>query len=410
MKKIAIVCTIVPILLQAQSLKELLDTAAINNNQIASKQYVQEAKLKEVEASKSSYFPTIDVGSSYQNLSQKTPGLAGDTYNAHLKLGIDLYDGGVKSNTIKKNKALLEASKLDTLAYTKSLELAITQDFYNIQSTQASLEALKEKNIQLEAELRRIEQFYKVGSATKDEIDKLQAELSNNLYHIETTKYQLLSLKKLLSIKVGANITSIDKSEILTPTYENKELSDEIKAMRSNMDSYTYAANSINAAYMPKIRLENTFNLYEYGRSDASHLEGLDNQNRLLLTFSLRLYDNGSVEKQKESILLQKKSLQENINQATKLQDANTQLAVSKINTSKAQINSAKRSLDSASSAYETILEKYKVGAVDNIAYLDALSSKTNAKAQYKKALNDLQVAYATYYYYTNKNIKDYTK
>jgi len=47
---------------------------------------------------------------------------------------------------------------------------------------------------------------------------------------------------------------------------------------------------------------------------------------------------------------------------------------------------------------------------VDNIVYLDALSIKTNATALYTKSLNDLEVAYAIYYYYAGQKIKEFIK
>jgi outer membrane protein TolC len=57
----------------------------------------------------------------------------------------------------------------------------------------------------------------------------------------------------------------------------------------------------------------------------------------------------------------------------------------------------------------KTITQKYNAGIVDNVAYLDALSSKTQVQAMYKKALNDLEIAYAIYYYYyNNKNIEEF--
>ena len=129
-----------------------------------------------------------------------------------------------------------------------------------------------------------------------------------------------------------------------------------------------------------------------------------------MLTFSMRLYDNSSIKTQKESVILQKRALEKSIEQAKDIQETNIKLAVLKINTARVQIKSAKNTLESASSAYEAILQKYKAGIVDNIAYLDALSTKTNAQAQYEQALNNLQVSYANYYYYANKNIKEHIK
>lgn len=410
MKRLVILSCIVPAWIYAEGLKSLIDFASTNNNIVVSKNLTQSAKRKDIESAKSAYYPTVDAGGYYQNLNSRTLGVPGDVYSGYVKVGVDLYDGGKKSNVIEKNKALLESSKYDTSSYKKSLTLSITQDFYTIKSTEATLIALEEKNTQLIAELDRIKQFYEVGSATKDEVDKLQAALSNNIYQMDAIKFQILSLKKLLSVKIGKNITTLDDSALMAPQGVEKELSDDIQSLTFNASSFEYSAKTLNAAYLPQIRIEDTYSLYDYGSSDTTHPEGLDNQNKLMLTFNVRLFDNGNVNKQKESILIQKRALESQIKQATQIQDINVDLAMSKISTTKEQINSAKSSLISATSAYETIAEKYKVGVADNIAYLDALSVKTNAKAQYEEALNNLQIAYGEYYYYANKNIGEFIK
>jgi outer membrane protein TolC len=410
MKRLALLGLVIPAFIYADNLKSLLDFATTHNTMVIAKSLTQESKVKDVESAQSSYYPTIDTGAFYQNLEQRSKGVAGDTYSGYIKVGVDLYDGGRKSNTIEKNKAQLESSKYDVTSYKKSLQLSIAEDFYTIKSVEASLRALDEKEIQLKAELERIKKFYDVGSATIDEVDKLQAEYSNNLYQIDATKFQILSLKRLLSIKTGKKITTLEDSSIVVPENLQKELSDDIKALNANASSLNYVAKTLDAAYLPQFRFEDTYSVYDYGRADATHDVGVDNQNKLMLTFSMRLFDNGNVAKQKESIMIQKKALDKQIEQAVELQDVNTQLASAKINTIKAQIHSAESSLASANSAYKTIAKKYEVGAIDNIGYLDALSVKTNAKAQYEAALNNLQIAYATYYYYTNKNIQEYVK
>ena len=85
-------------------------------------------------------------------------------------------------------------------------------------------------------------------------------------------------------------------------------------------------------------------------------------------------------------------------------------LAIFTIKTSNIKIISAKSALISATSAFKTISKKYDAGIVDNVVYLDALSSKTSAKALYETSLNDLEIAYASYYYYAGKNIEEFLK
>ncbi|MEO1953154.1 MAG: TolC family protein, partial [Campylobacterales bacterium] len=380
-----------------------------NNKIVASNILTQKAKKSEVESSQNAYYPTLDIGAFYKRDDDATPFQAGDTYSAYAKVGVDLYDGGRKSNTIKQNIAVLKSSKYDASAYKKSLQLQIVQDFYSIESAKSTLEALQEKDKQLLASLERVKKFYAVGSATKDDVERLKAAYSNNSYKISSMKYQITSLKKLLSIKVGKKIDILDNSSIKKPQDIKTEYSDAILALQANASSLAFSADSLNANYYPQLRLEDTYSVYDYDRENPL-VTSLDNQNVLMLTLNMRLYDNGTISKQKEALLMQKDALSKKVEQLKDEQNINVELSLLKIETVKAQIQSAKSSLTSSVSAFETVSEKYKAGLVDYVTYLDALSIKTLAKAQYETALNDLQIAYATYYYNTNKNIKDFIK
>ena len=400
---------ILPALIYADDLKSLLDFANDNNKIVASKVLTQEAKQKTVDSSQSAYYPTLDIGGFYARDDEPSPFQAGDTYSAYAKVGLDIYDGGKKSNTLNQNKALLESSKYTASSYKKSLQLEIVQDFYNIKSAEAALEALNESNVQLAAELDRVKKFYAVGSVTKDDVDRLEAAYSNNIYSINAQKYTIISLKKMLSLKTSKTVTDLDESTIQVPENLQKELSDDIISLQANSKSIQYTADALGSIYYPKLRIEDTYSLYAYDRKNPNVVP-LDNQNALMITLTMRLFDFGEISKQKESLLIEQESLQKQIEYITQEQDTNVELALLKIETVKAQINSANTSLISSTSAFETVSKKYNAGSVDYVTYLDSLHVKTLASAQYQKALNDLQIAYAAYYYYTNKNIKDFIK
>jgi len=308
MKK-KILVLIVPALIYADDLKSLLDFANDNNKIVASKVLTQEAKQKNVESSQSAYYPTLDVGGFYARDDEPSPFQAGDTYSAYAKVGLDIYDGGNKSNTIKQNKALLESSKYTTSSYKKSLQLEIVQNFYNIKSAEAALKALEESNVQLFAELDRVKKFYAVGSVTKDDVDRLEAAYSNNLYTMNAQKYTIVSLKKMLSLKTSKTIKDLDESNIIVPNDLQKELSDDIISLQANSKSIQYTADALYSAYYPKIRIEDTYSIYGYDRKNPNVVP-LDNQNALMLTLNMRLLDFGEISKQKESLLIQKESLQ----------------------------------------------------------------------------------------------------
>ena len=399
---------IIPIFIYADSLKSLLDFATKNSDIVVSKTYTQEAKSKDVESKQSAFYPTIDVGAFYQTQNEKSPMQAGDVYSGYAKASYEIYDGGRKSSLLSQSQNEYKSSKHDSKATKKVLSLQIVQDFFNTKSLESSLESRVEAKKSLNEQLVRMKRFHLAKVATKDDVDRLQAAYDTNIYDMESLKLQVLTLKKSLSLKVGKNIDSFDDSNFVGFREHTLELTDSVKSLIYKKDALLSGAESVDSVYYPQIKVEDTFSIYGYDRVDATHQEGIDNQNKLLLSLNMRLYDDGTIAKNKEILQINSQALSTQVSYSKKEQIMQYELALSRINTNKIKIKSAKSALVSATSAFETISKKYDAGIVDNVVYLDALSSQTGAKALYKKSLNDLEIAYATYYYYAGKNIEEF--
>ena len=401
---------VIPAIIYGDNLQGLLDYANTNNNLIISKNLTQKAKQKEVDSSKSASSATIDVGGFYQNLDQKTPNLAGDIYSGYAKISYDIYDGGKKSSITKQKQNELKASTFETTAFKKSLSLQIVQDFFNIKNIDSSILALEEERKSLNAQLQRVQKFYEANLSTKDNVDKLQSAYDTNSYNIQSLKFQKLSVLADLKLKVGKDIPTLENTQFKKPSNLELELDDSINSLKAKESSLKNLAASLNSIYEPQVNISDTYSINEYGRTDSMHPEGLDNQNKLMLSVNIRLFDGGTVQKSKQAVMINSRALKSQIDYKIKEQKMQFDLSASRIATSKLKIKSAFSALNSASSTYTTIDEKYKAGIVDNVAYLDALSVKTNATALYKKSLNDLEVAYAIYYFYAGKNIREFIK
>ena len=79
---------------QSYSLKSYINNAVKTNGLIKAKAINIKAKQEQVEAAKSAYWPTVDVGADY---SLKTPNYVvspGQTGNIFAAIAVDLYDGG----------------------------------------------------------------------------------------------------------------------------------------------------------------------------------------------------------------------------------------------------------------------------------------------------------------------------
>jgi outer membrane protein TolC len=398
----------VPLLLWAQSLQELLELAVQNNDMIKAKSLQQKARGFEVEARQSAYYPTVDIGGFYQSVNDRTMLLAGDVYSGYATVGVDLYDGGQKSSRLKQSSYTHQASRFETDATKKSLALKIVQDFYTIKSLEVTLLARDEAKRSLQEQLTRMQRFYAAKVATKDDVDRLQAAYDTNIYEMESLKLQIITLKKLLSLQVGVPVDTLTDSKFVPFKEHELETIENVKSLQAQKEALKSGADAIESVYYPQIRVEDTYNLYGYKRTDAMHPKGVDSQNKILLSLNFRLYDNATLSKTKEAVIANSQALNSQMIYSQKEQQMQYELAHSRVKTSYIKIKSAKSALIAAQSAFETISKKYDAGIVDNVVYLDALSAQTSAKALYETSLNDLEVAQAIYYYYAGKNIEEF--
>ena len=400
-----------PLLLNAESLKSLLQYAQANNELVVSQKYIEQSKQKELDSVDSSYYPTVDAGLFYQREDDATPFRPGTTYGASVKVGFDIYDGGKKSYTSKQKNSELTSAIFTSNDTKKSIALGITQDFYNIKSLKASLDAREEASKVLQAQLERMLQFYDAKLATSDDVDRLQSAYDSNVYAIDSLKFEILSLQSALELKVGKNIDSLDDSKFKKTLSQQSDELDSIGAMRANRTAILNLSETVNSYYYPNIRIEDTYSLYGYQDEPSMAgmaIEQLDNQNKIMATLNMRLVDFGAIGEQKAAIALQADALNEQIKYKSKEQKMQLSLAIRRVETVKLNIKSSQSALKSATSALKTITKKYNAGIVDNVVYLDALSSHTQAKAFNEKSINDLEIAYAMYYYYNSKNIEEF--
>ncbi|WP_310441731.1 TolC family protein [Sulfurimonas sp.] len=407
MKKL--IFLVIPAFIYAQNLKSLIEYAQLNNEIVVSSSLNQEAQSKNVDSKKSAYLPVIDVGAYYQRLDDRTPIMAGDVYSGYAKIGFDIYDGGRKSSLLEQAKNEYKSSKYDTDEMKKSLALEITEDFYTVKSLDASLRAKEDASKSLKEQLSRIKKYFEARLATKDDVDRLQSAYDTNIYEIKSLELQKLTALKSLELKVGTKIDTLDDSSF-KEIKEDLQPIDAINSLLSKESALVSSAESIDSAYYPQIRLEDSYNLYGYGRSDAMHPEGLDNQNKILLSANIRLFDFGTLKEAKQAMIISAKALNSQVLYKTKEQKMHHEVALARLDTSKIKIQSAKSALIASESAFETIEKKYNAGIVDYVIYLDALTSKTRADALYETSLNELEIAYAMYYYYSGKNLAEYIK
>ena len=406
-----ILLALLPFSLNATTLKEIMQITLKNNANIKAMDFDVASKKETLKSVSNTMNPTVNIGANYNRLDLDVrSSQIGATSTGYLKFGVDLYDGG-KNSSIKRQKSFeLESIRLSTKTSKKEILLQVATLFFQIKTINANLLAYQDKSKALYAEFSREKQKYDLKMITKDEVLKLQSEYESNKYIIEDLKYQRDYLYQNISLLAGVKITSIDNSKLPDMLNLKYQSSSNIKALRGGLKAANENITQTEAIKKPKVRFEDSLNVYHYNDYNEGLLKDLpDSQNQLMLSFSLNLYDTSSSSK-RQSAMLAKMVKKEQLNYAISKEKMIFDLAVKKLATQKAKINSAKSALDMAISVYDIILTKYRNGIVDDIAYLDALSKKTINRALYNQALNNYEIAKANYYFSSGVDYQEVLK
>ncbi len=408
---------VLPLFVFAQShgLKTFINSANKTNGLIKAKEINIKAKKERVEAAKSAYWPTVDIGADYSLVSPNYLVSPGQVGNAYASVSMDLYDGGRKDALLRSKDFEHEASLFEKSAFEKSITLEIVRHYYGIQKLKATINALEERSKELKAQITRVKKFKGAGLSTQEDIDKLVAEYENNNFILENTKLTLETSKENLQLISGIPAKQLKKNYFKEPKNIRFEVFENIKMLQANAYAVGENANALDAAYMPQVNLSDTYHASHFDDTvSPAGLSGdgflIDHQNKLMVSVNMRLFDNGRMSKESEAVKYQKLSLLSKIDHAKKEQRMNFKLAEKSLKTNRTKLKSSKSALKAAQSTYDVIRQKFEVGLVDNIAFLDALAQKTLAYARYKETVYDYEIKKSIYYYYAGKSPKEFIR
>jgi len=397
---------------KSYSLNSLLNSAYSSNDMIKAKEFNTLAKSKEIEASNSAFWPTIDIGASFTKTNPKPLTSPGEVSSAYARFGFDIYDGGRKLANKRVKVYEHRASIFEKEAFKKSVTLKIINSYYGALKLQAMLNALYAQDKDLKAQLNRVKQFKSAGLVTDDAIYRLQSALEANRYVISNTKLALKRALQRISLESGLNVTKLKYSHIKKVQHLRFISSEKSHILEANANALSQNIKAIKSAYKPHISMQDTYAVMSYGDKPISALSGAmalpNHQNKVSLNVNMRLFDHGTISQKSEVLKYKRLALNAQKVYSIKEQKMEFKMAKENIKTIYKKLKSAKSELKSAKANLRTVLKKYVNGLTDNVTYLDALNSKTLAIAKYKETLYDLEVAKALLYYYSGRDPKEY--
>jgi len=393
----------------ANNLTQLIDQA--HNNELVQ---VYKSKITSADhsykASKSAYLPKISIGASGSFFSPVDSMGAGQVYNAYAQASLVLLDGFKRENLLDEQKTIKKSRQYDLSQVKKEISLQVSSLYFKMQITQADIKSLEQSKKQLQEQLKQQQKFFEAKLTTEDNVARIEAAVANTEYKIEETKYLYDEYTALLQTLTNQQITTLQVQQIKEPLEVQARQMDSLKSLKSQADSIAFKAQQMDSSNYPTIVLSDkySFSKYEDDNLNFPGVKRLDTQNVLALSLSMNLFDFGSASKQKQAILSEQNALLSQIAYKTKEVNAALELSLRAIDRSKKLLYASELSQDASVRTFEIVEKKYKARVVDYVKYLDALSNKIEAQAQYNRAQGTLQISYAQYYYNAGLDIKEY--
>ncbi len=409
--KLGYISLVLPLFLNANSLLELVNLS--QNNEIAKSAIFKEKSAENIlESTKSAYLPSLSIGSSYINISEeRTVNDPKEAFSNYAKISYSIYDGGKKKSLLKQLNKELQASKFSKTNIKNTLALNTVSVYFNLLSTSSDILAKTQQIEQLKADVNRLKNFKLAGVASQDEVEKIKADLART----QTEKLELLLSKKdlLFNLRELTGIKEIkeQKASLEVPNKFSQKTTPEILALENKAEALKYQAQIDKSSLRPQVSFENTYTFYDTKvENDIHNSKTSHNQNKLMLSFSWRIFDFDSSNKKYEASRLFYEGAKSDLAYQKRKINLKYSYSIEALKLAKSRIKSASLRVKSADLTFVAISKKFKAGVIDNIVYLDALSDKYSAVAYLNRVKNDYEIKKAEYYYSAGYSIKEMIK
>lgn len=408
-KKSLALLMLVPFSLFAENLSELIQLSK-NNKMIDASAKGLDASKAEYASVKSGYLPSFSVGASYQTTNKETSGVPDNQTYMYGKVSYTLYDGGARGNTYDMYESSIDSAK-ESLQNTKNqIALQVITYYYNYLTLVSQKEAKIKELEQLKAQQERLERFLEAGTTTDDEVQLIISNVESANVTLHEIELDIQTILHNLEYTVGKPV-NITKGS-LVKEYVSKEhsLRSDIKALEHDIKALFASAKSQKSGYYPTITISDTYYNYDKNYETTTYSSYKDdyNQNLIALNMTWDIFNFGQTSSAYEAAYKNYLALKSQYEYEKNKASVDLKLAYKSYDIAKLKIESAKAGLKAATSAYESIKAKYQNGLVDNVAYLEALSTKSSAQSALKSAQYDLEIKKANIIYYNGKNLEEF--
>ena len=367
-------------------------------------------------------YPSLKFGGSYTRLSEVPPFQIGpfgqlmpqkvtvspsvfDNYNMRLTLQQPLFTGLRLINSSKVASYSAEASGQDYQKDRTDLIYNVTNAYWSLFKAIEFKKVVDENVEQVKAHLKDVQNFFNQGIVTKNEVLKVEVQLSNvQVLQIDAkNNVQLaeIGLNSLIGLPLETKVDLTSKAEQTDKQYDNvntlvqKAIDNrpDIKSMELRVKAGEAGVSIARAGWFPQIYLIGN---YVYARPNSRIFPTQDKFNDtwdVSISASLDIWNWGTTIHQTDEAQAQLAQAKDGLGL---LRDGIT-LEVTQsylnFNQSKERIAVAEKGVSQAEENYRITDEKFKAGLALNSDLLDAEAALMQAKFNYIQSLVDFELA-----------------
>ncbi len=386
------------VLHQPLNLLDTVNIALCNNPQTRVAWLNARIQAAQVGVNQAAYLPSINASLAADRA------FPGDTQQSvGITLSYLLYDFGARDANLENARQLLAAASATQGSVVQTVFLSAVQAFYQVQATQAALDAASESERAAKESLTAAQARYAAGVATP--ADKLQAQTAysqatlNRISAVGNVKNAQGVLANVLGRDANQNVTLIaGNTATLDPNFEGdvgalietaRQRRPDLLAAAAQVSAARANVDAVRAAGKPTLSLNTSSSYRKFG--------GIDNHDTQV-GFSLNIpifsgYANTyQIRSANEQVAVRNAQLEQ-----LRLQVAlDVWIGYQNLTTATETLRSSADLLASANQSNEVALGRYKAGVGNILDALNAQSALASARQQRVQAIFNWDISRAT--------------
>ncbi|WP_072681210.1 TolC family protein [Arcobacter sp. LA11] len=390
--------------LYALDINEAVEISLLNNNNLKKQQYIYDEAKENINISKSSYQPKLDLSYTYNANAEDINSSGKDNSNASAVLSYNLFNGLTDKYNLKSSEQLADTSMYNYQAAKYDLIYSVKQYYITYLKSLKNIETQNNAFKLLEQQYKDSENRFAQGLLARNDLLQVNAQMLQSKQDLARakadSKIARYQLKNVLGGSLDSNekINDLQKEKIMLENYNLEELDSrsEIKAVKMTIESLVSQKSANKGNYMPSADLSLTYTKY----GDDAFLDvddsNVDDQQTATINLKWNLFNGGKDSSQDiiyQKRLLQTKEALEDLKLSIKLQ---YEEAIEEFEVSQLNFETAKVSLEQSNENYKIVNNRFKEGLSSSTDLINANFLLSSAKQSFDNAYYDRFLAKAS--------------